>query len=243
MFKAIRILRHGVSFPAVATSSRTHLDEDYGLHGPLQTYTIVQRSEQWWCLAAKGAEIRGVPHVLMLLAAYALLTSSTVVEAQNSPAERPIYTLGERWIRSDGVYDLIRIKNGQYVLAADVDRQLHVTQDLVVAKVQKGQWVMEFDPAPKLTWPLEVGKWGTSSGLWRTPSHPGGGSVRFTWHVQAYEDVQVVAGTFKALRISVAIEALVGAPGAHCAPDRGNSSPGMRPRCGSLSRPRASAWT
>jgi len=102
---------------------------------------------------------------------------------------------------------------------------------------------MEFDPAPKLTWPLEVGKWGTSSGFLRTPSYPGGGSVRFTWNVQAYEDVQVVAGTFKAFRISVAIEALVGPPGAHAfgTPDRSNSSPGMRSRCDSLSRPRASA--
>lgn len=71
--------------------------------------------------------MRGVPHALALLAAFALLTSSTFVEAQNPPAERPIYTLGERWIRSNGVYDLIRIENGQYVFAADVDRQVHVT--------------------------------------------------------------------------------------------------------------------
>jgi hypothetical protein len=158
--------------------------------------------------------MRSVSPIIVLLVAFALLTPSTFVAAQSPPAERPVYTLGERWIRSDGVYDLIRIENGQYVFAADVDRQLHVTQDLVVAKVQKGQWVMEFDPAPKLTWPLEVGKWGTSSGLWRTPSFPGGGSVRFTWNVQAYEDVQVVAGRFKAFRISVAIEALGSSRGA-----------------------------
>jgi hypothetical protein len=159
--------------------------------------------------------MRRVPPTLMLFAAFALLTARPLVEAQNPRAERPVYSLGERWIRSDGVYDLVRVEDGRYIFAAGVDRQLSLTQDLVVAKVQKGQYVMEFDPPPKLTWPLEVGKWGTSSGLWRIPSHPGGGTVRFTWNVQAYEDVQVVAGTFKAFRISLAIEAFgrIGAAG------------------------------
>jgi hypothetical protein len=138
--------------------------------------------------------MRGVLHALMLMAAFALLTSSTLVEAQKPRAERPTYTLGERWIRSDGVYELIRVEDGRYIFAAGVDRQIHVTQDLMVAKVQKGQWVMEFTPPPKLTWPLEVGKWGTSSGIWRIPGRPGGGEVSFAWSVQAYEDVRVVDG-------------------------------------------------
>jgi hypothetical protein len=144
----------------------------------------------------------------MLMVAFAVLTPSILVEAQNPRVERPVYTLGERWIRSDGVYDLIRIENGRYIFAAGVDRQIHLTQDLMVAKVQKGQWVMEFTPPPQLTWPLEVGKSGTSSGLWRTPIFPRGEFVRFAWKVQAYEDVQVVAGTTKAFRISLAIDPL-----------------------------------
>jgi hypothetical protein len=124
--------------------------------------------------------MRGVLHALLLLAAFALFTSSTLVEAQNPRAERPVYTLGERWIRSDGVYDLIRVEDGRYIFAAGVDRQIHLTQDLMVAKVQKGQFIMEFTPPPKLTWPLEVGKWGTSSGILRNPSDPGGRSASFT---------------------------------------------------------------
>jgi hypothetical protein len=154
--------------------------------------------------------MRGVLHALMLLAAFTLLTSRPFVEAQNPRAERPTYTLGERWIRSDGVYDLIRIEDGRYIFAADVDRQLHLTLDLMVAKVQKGRWVMEFTPPPKLTWPLEVGKWGTSSGIWRFPYEPAGRSVSITWSVKAYEDVQVVAGTFKAFRISLAFDVFGG---------------------------------
>jgi hypothetical protein len=83
------------------------------------------------------------------------------------------------------VYDLIRVEDGWYIFAAGVDRQIHLTQDLVVAKVQKGQWVMEFTPPPKLTWPLEVGKSGTSHGTWQYPVRPSADEVRFTWHVQA----------------------------------------------------------
>src|SRR5262245_9258998 len=129
--------------------------------------------------------MRGVIHALMLVVAFALLTSPPLVEAQKPRAERPTYTLGERWIRSDGVYDLIRIEDGRYIFAAGADRQIHLTQDLMVAKVQKGPWVLEFTPPPKLTWPLEVGKRGSSSGIWRFPSLPPGGHSTFTWSVQA----------------------------------------------------------
>jgi hypothetical protein len=157
--------------------------------------------------------MRGIRRMPICLVAVWLLIIVAVAGAEVPRAERPTYTLGERWIRSDGVYDLIRVENGRYIFAAGVDRQLHLTQDLMVAKVQKGQWVMEFDPPPKLTWPLEVGKWGTSSGMWRTPSFLGGDPVSFTWSVKAYEDVQVVAGTFKAFRISVSIDVIRGRVG------------------------------
>jgi hypothetical protein len=192
-------------FPAVAASRSTHLYKNHDLLDPLQTLTIGQRREQERRLTGKGAEMRWVLHALLLLAAFTLFTCSTLVESQKPRAERPVYTLGERWIRSDGVYELIRVEDGRYIFAAGVDRQLHLTQDLMPAKVQKGRWVMEFDPPPKLTWPLEVGKWGTSSGIWRIPTAPAGGSAEFTWSVKAYEDVQVPAGTFKAFRISLAI--------------------------------------
>ena len=69
---------------------------------------------------------------------------------------------------------------------------------------------MEFTPSPKLTWPLEVEKSGTSHGTWQYPVRPSADEVRFTWHVQAYEDVHVVAGTFKAFRISIVIDRLRG---------------------------------
>ena len=104
----------------------------------------------------KSPEMGGVRRGPIFLATVWLLITVALAAAEVPRAERPTYTLGERWIRSDGVYDLIRIENGRYIFAAGVDRQIHLTQDLMVAKVQKGHWVMELTPPPKLTWPLQV---------------------------------------------------------------------------------------
>ena len=56
-----------------------------------------------------------------------------------------------------------------------------------------------FDPPLPLTWPLEVGKWGETTGKW------GRDPFRFTWSIDAYEEVSVPAGTFKAFRITYSI--------------------------------------
>jgi len=150
--------------------------------------------------------MRSLCHAVILLVGLALLAISASAGGQKPRADRPTYTLGEKWIRSDGVYDLIRIENGRYIFAASADRQVHLTQDLALAKVQRGGYIMEFEPPPRLTWPLEVGKWGRVPGTWRGPLHPGGLASSVTWSVQAYEPVHVVAGTFKAFRISLFIE-------------------------------------
>ena len=86
---------------------------------------------------------------------------------------------------------------------------------------------------------------GDELGTVANPALPAGEPVRFTWNVQAYEEVRVVAGTLKAFRISVAIEVIGQSTqgGGPTFPEIANSPPGMRPRCGSLSKQRASAWT
>ena len=153
--------------------------------------------------------------LLLFLAGLALVTCPTPAAAQKPRAERPIYTVGEKWIRSDGVYDLIRIEKGLYVFAAEGGREIHLTKDLTVAKVRRGQEIMEFDPPPTLAWPLEVGKegWGTRSSMWRTSGSP---SVRVSvsWNVEAYEDVSVAGGTFKAFKI---VQSIYGSGGARTA--------------------------
>ena len=150
--------------------------------------------------------MRGFRCAVVLLAGLALLSSPTPTAAQTPRAERPTYAVGEKWIRSDGVYDLIRIEKDLYIFAAVGGREIHLTKDLTVAKVRRGQEFMEFDPPPTLGWPLEVGKegWGVRSTMWRSS----GVSARVSayWEVEAYEDVHVAAGTFKAFKIVQTIQ-------------------------------------
>lgn len=75
--------------------------------------------------------MRGVRLVLLLLAGLALVACATsrdisISTTPGTRAERPTYTVGEKWIRSDGVYELIQIEDGRYIFAADVDRQIHL---------------------------------------------------------------------------------------------------------------------
>ncbi len=128
--------------------------------------------------------------------------------AQTPRAERPSYAVGDRWIRSDGAYDLIRIENARYVFAADGGREVHLTRDLGVAKIVRGgKTLLELEPPPALTWPLEVGQWGVSWLTLKSPDPQYGQSlVRLSWRVEAYEDVRVPAGVFKAYRIAQVLE-------------------------------------
>jgi hypothetical protein len=148
--------------------------------------------------------------ILWLVTGFAIVTClnpSASLAAAIPRAERPTYKLGEKWIRSDGTYELIRIEDGRYVFAvAERDWEIELTQDLVVVKMRKGTDVMTFNSLPKLVWPLEIGRSGSGQVNWyrswkpRAPT-----SVTFTWKVEAYEDVQTLAGTFKAFRIAHAL--------------------------------------
>jgi hypothetical protein len=142
------------------------------------------------------------------LVTLAVLLLGASAWAQTPKAERPTYAVGDKWIRSDGAYDLIRIENGRYVFAADGGREVHLTRDLGLAKVVRaGQVLLELDPPPALRWPLEVGQ---SSVGWLTmksldPQY-GESLVRLSSRVDAYEDVRVPAGVFKAFRIVHVLE-------------------------------------
>ncbi|HEY7677011.1 MAG TPA: hypothetical protein VIG69_08050, partial [Candidatus Methylomirabilis sp.] len=55
---------------------------------------------------------------LVCLVGLALCLAPAPVPAQQPRAERPSYTVGERWVRSDGVYDLLRIEGDRYIFVA-----------------------------------------------------------------------------------------------------------------------------
>src|SRR5258705_489867 len=154
-----------------------------------------------WIGRSKGTVTGAIAGLLVLSAAHS-------AGAQAPKADRPTYAVGDKWIRRDGAYDLIRIENGRYIFAADGGREVHLTRDLGVAKIVRGgQVLLELEPPPGLTWPLEVGESGVSCLTLNSIAPQFGQSVaRLTWKVDASQDVRVPAGVFKAFRIAQVLE-------------------------------------
>jgi uncharacterized caspase-like protein len=144
---------------------------------------------------------------MMRLAAFAFLLVALVpwapAEAQKPRAERPTPAVGDKWTRSDGLYDLVRIENDQYVFSSGPGREIRLSRDLTVASARRGDRVVEFDPPPKLGWPLEVGKSGWSHARIRLPQMPSTTGVPGTleWKVEAVEPVAVAGTTVEAFRV------------------------------------------
>ncbi len=142
------------------------------------------------------------PLALLLLAVLALCP--TTASAQKLRAERPTYAVGDKWIRSDGVYDLIRIEKDMYIFAAEGDREIHMTKDLGISRIlRRGTLELEIEEPPRFSWPLEVGKWGQRVTMVRRGNWSGSNIV--IWEVEAEEEIRVPAGSFRALRIKESV--------------------------------------
>ncbi len=133
--------------------------------------------------------------------------------ADKPRAERPVYQVGDKWIRTDGIYVLVRIEKDIYVFSAGGGKEFHLSKDLGITKIiLDGRPELDLEPAPRLSWPLEVGKWGVTRGLWRSPPPQPlvnfTGSVTVNWQVDAHEDVLTAAGTFRAFRITYRLETI-----------------------------------
>src|SRR5262245_32822720 len=107
-------------------------------------------------------------------AALAALLGLTLVGCASPPepaappprAERPIYELGEKWIRSDGIYELTRIDEGRYVFSSESGREIHLSRDLVIVEMTGARFLQFFVP-PSLSWPLQLGQKSSSIGAVR----------------------------------------------------------------------------
>jgi hypothetical protein len=141
----------------------------------------------------------------LLYAAAFLLAAPVAATAGQLHAERPTYSVGDKWVRSDGTYELVRIEDGLYVFSARPGQEIHLTRDLAVAKVLRAGQLVALDPPPRLEWPLEVGKWGSGSATWRMPDFPSGVDATVAWSVDGVDEVRVPAGTFQAFRIAISI--------------------------------------
>ena len=84
---------------------------------------------------------------------------ATALGADKPRAERPTYQVGDKWIRTDGIYVLVRIDKDIYVFSAGGGKEVHLSKDLGVTKIiLEGRTELDLEPAPRFNWPLEVGK-------------------------------------------------------------------------------------
>src|SRR5258708_20308145 len=79
---------------------------------------------------------RTLPVAIIALALLGAIAGSAWAQAPR--AERPSYSVGDKRIRSDGAYDLIRIENDRYVSASDGGREVPPTPDLRCPKASRG---------------------------------------------------------------------------------------------------------
>src|SRR3989304_8244181 len=87
------------------------------------------------------------------LAGFLLALLAAPAPAATPIAERPTYALGDKWIRSDAAYELVRVEGGEYVFAAGPRREIRLTRSLGFSRIQKDASVIVFDPAYDLGWP------------------------------------------------------------------------------------------
>ena len=147
-----------------------------------------------------GAVALGLLGIALASACASSSSPGGAAGSENVQAERPSYEVGQTWSRQDGVYRLTRIERDLYVFESG-DREVQLSRDLTIAGVRKGKSFGEFDPPPRVSWPLQVGKKGVTGGVWRSENNIAGVPSQFFWEVGAYEDVVTRAGTFKAFRI------------------------------------------
>jgi uncharacterized caspase-like protein len=150
---------------------------------------------------------RVTTRAVVLLIAVALAVATPMATAdEKRHAERPTYSVGDRWALKDGVYDLIKVERDAYIFAAGAGRRIYLTKNIEISSILRDRAIeWEIYPMPGLAWPLEVGKWGLGSGVLRNRDHPSGVRVRVSWRVTGYETVKVIAGSFEAFRIAYEI--------------------------------------
>src|SRR5439155_5800084 len=100
-----------------------------------------------------------------------LLALAGVAEAQPR-VERPTWQVGDRWVRSDGAWDLVRIENDRYVFSNGPGSEMHFTRNLALVQYTRAPRGFAFEPAIDLQWPLKVGQFASGDVRWTTRNCP-----------------------------------------------------------------------
>ena len=129
--------------------------------------------------------------------------------AERVTAERPTYSVGQRWILDGGEFKLTSVGRNSYVFTSG-RHEIHLSRDLAPLKiVREGKSEWEMDPAPSIRWPLEVGRWGmTRTSVLKNGQELNFGSgtsrlVQATWRIEAHEPRLVAGRRLDTFRISI----------------------------------------
>ncbi len=169
-------------------------------------------SWSWYTSSLSVDRMRGKPgpwKVQLLMAerlageyTFDLRTHERVVNVAAS-AERPTYRVGESWIQSDGLHEVMRVDGDRMDLRIGRSRAYRLTTSFHLERVTEGErTIAQFDPPiPSLQWPLKVGlKWD-----YRGTVDDGGLGVRRpienSYEVVAFEEVVTPAGVFEAFKV------------------------------------------
>jgi uncharacterized caspase-like protein len=157
---------------------------------------------------SRPALVRALRLAALLLLAGCAAAGPRAAGETGPRAELPTLRVGERWIRSDGIYDLVRIEGDQYVFSAGPNREFRLTRSLGLARVQRGSSFQVYEPPIELRWPLVVGAGGHVTGRRRTHLGPGGHDVTVTWRVEAHESVRVAGVDTMAFRLHYRVQSM-----------------------------------
>ena len=117
-----------------------------------------------------------------LLPLLLVLAATVAADAQSPPTvERPTYASGQRWVRSDGVYELVRIEDGLYVFATGAAPGSPPHEGPRHRPHAERSALQRDRPAD----PAEVAAQGRRVGpaelIWRWTDNPTGVPARFVW--------------------------------------------------------------
>jgi hypothetical protein len=156
----------------------------------------------------------GLLAALMLSIALAGCESSGVSRTVQM-AERPTWTAGDSWTYRGrgpaGAYTVTRkvLREGTfqgrdgYEIEAGDAHYWYTTQLGYLARTKGGKTVRLASPPEDWQWPLQVGKQWSATVTWTDNGEQEKTYVLTgVWMVEAYEEVKVPAGTFKAFKVS-----------------------------------------
>lgn len=118
-------------------------------------------------------------------------------------ADQPDVRVGDRWIRSDGVFEVVRMEGNKIEYALGSGRRWHGLVSGELERIsERGATMIEYQPPlPVLRWPLKVGSRWRYEGRFDNRLLGTSGPFENAYEVVAFEEVVTPAGTFEAFKI------------------------------------------